>query len=334
MANIIITGSASIISHSYGNPHQNSPVICETSAPNKTSVKSIPPKNISGSVSSVHNTEKTVDAGETILGKTQSAIKDALSDPVIVGQTAQPSKNDAAQPLSNTRSDDTTEDSTQKVHQDSRSGTFAGVGVTSEARSSLEADFDLGRFLFPGVSVLSSASPAPAIKISHAVFAVSGLQGKYQGSNTKSCGGVCSDAGSALESSNPKSALGDPPKTIGSNQILDVIASENGVPDNFETDPVGSNLQKGSPPVKPVCAADLRRVVSPEVWPRFPEAVWNDAAVIASEILKFPPPAGAQGMNPLVPPNIVSPDAVLTGAPVIPPVPPVVEPVTPSDPVC
>ncbi|KAL6579004.1 hypothetical protein OROMI_009220 [Orobanche minor] len=39
----------------------------------------------------------------------------------------------------------------------------------------------------------------------------------------------------------------------------------------------------------PISVADLRGVVSKEGWARFPEAVWNDAAVIASEILKYSP---------------------------------------------
>ncbi|KAL6510621.1 hypothetical protein OROHE_021238 [Orobanche hederae] len=334
MADCFITGSASIISHSFGNPKQNSPVICENSAQIKTSVESSHPKNGSGTVSIVHNNGKIVVAGETLLGKTQSAMSDA---PI---------------PLSNTRSAEIIEDSTKKVHTDTRSGVSSAPVL----------DVDLGCFIFP-----------------EAVNDVS---------SNKSCGRVSSQGGSALESSVPKAVLGDRPKINESNQTLEVPASGNGISPQFGANTVGLNHLKdpviaaagllvtskipvvptpvansgsaqnleglssapgvpsGSPfpgvrvpgSVKPISAADLRGAVSPEVWARFPEAVWIDAAVIASEILTAPPPEGsaasyaptvAQGMAILAPPNIVSPAALLTGAPVVPPV---VKPVTPSDP--
>ncbi|KAL6550531.1 hypothetical protein OROMI_021019 [Orobanche minor] len=286
MADITLIGSATTISHSFGNPHQNSPVICEIAAPKKPSVESTIHKNVAGSVSTVHNTQKNVVAGETLLGKTQSVISDIPSDPVLDGQTAQPSKNDADSPLPISISASSIEDSTKKAPLDTRSG----------GSSAPVLDVDLGYFIFPGAVIGASSN--------------------------KSSGRVLSQGGSALDSSVPKVVLGDRPKIIGSNQTLEVLASENGISPQTEVDPVGLNLLKdpiigatsllvaskipvvpssvvkpgssqnlvglssaagvpsGSPipgarvpsSVKPISVADLRGAVSLEVWARFPEA--------------------------------------------------------------
>ncbi|KAL6579793.1 hypothetical protein OROMI_007817 [Orobanche minor] len=313
----VITGSATIISTSCGNPILNSPVLGEHPASKKSSVLDIIPKNVPASVSSVKISEKSIAVGKSLLRKTQWAINDVPPDPICEGQSALPSRNDAAQPISNTRSTDIMEDSTKK----------ASLGV------------DLWCFIFP-----EAVKEVPS---------------------TKSFGGVLLQGGSSLEWSDPKAGLGDPPKSSGSFPSLEAFSAKNDVPDDTGSDPMDPNLLKGSASsefpmvntpvanngsaqilegsspaicipygsVKPVCAADLRRAVYPEVWARFPEAVWKDAAVIASEILNLPPPAGSarspippigQGMDPLIPPNTFSPDFV-------PPVAPVVKPVTPSD---
>ncbi|KAL6579790.1 hypothetical protein OROMI_007814 [Orobanche minor] len=313
MADCSIIGSASIISYSFENPKHISPVICEISTQKKPSVDPSHPKNSSGTVSLLHNTEKNVEDSESLAGKS----KPAISDAVIA--------------LSNHRSTETTEDSSKKIYTGTRSGVSSAPVVPR----------DLGCFIFPE--------------------AVKDVSSKI------TSGRVSSPGGSALESSGPKVDPEVLPKSSGSFATFEAIAGKINVSAKTGSDPV--DLLKGSassvnpvvnPPVannssahilegsssasgfsvKPLCAADLRRAVSPEVWARFLEAVWNDAAVIASEILKLPPPAGSagtplhsvgQGMDPLIPPNNFSPDAVLTGASFVPPVPPVGKPVTPSD---
>ncbi|KAL6579787.1 hypothetical protein OROMI_007811 [Orobanche minor] len=177
---------------------------------------------------------------------------------------------------------------------------------------------DLGGFIFPGAAI-DVASKKTSERVS------------FKGD-------------SALESLEPKavqSLEGSPLSREASAAIEGVFAQIGSdllkVPvSSFAGSSSAFGVPPGSSPVPPVCAADLWRSVSPDVWARFPEAVWSDAAVIASEILKFPPPAGSggaansqvpPGMALLVPPKIVSPDVVLAGASK-----PAVKPVTPSDP--
>ncbi|KAL6578152.1 hypothetical protein OROMI_010480 [Orobanche minor] len=293
MADCFITGSATIVSNSFGNPTQNV-LLCENTDPKIIAVTSSLPKNDSGPIFIRQNTEKIVFTGESLTGKPQTVTSDALI------------------PLSNPRSTDIIHDSSNKGGSGARS---VGSGV------------DLGVFLFPGAvndvpGNISEGSVPPlvssAFKNSPLVSGLADFQGNKLGSNIPS----------------PVAVSGSAPDSGGSSSA-----------------PVANKFSEGSPPafglpsgsVNPVCAADLRRAVSPEVWARFPETVWKDAAVIASEILKLPPPVGSpgstiplvgKGMDPLIPSNNsfnAAPDAVLTGTSVIPPVPPVVKPVTPSD---
>ncbi|KAL6578148.1 hypothetical protein OROMI_010476 [Orobanche minor] len=274
MADVIITGSATIISHAFANPNQTAPLNCENSALKKLSIEAIIPKNVSDSVSSVEKSENHVAADEILLGKTLLAIND----------TPSPSKKDVSKPIACNRSTDIVEDSTKKGPQDTRSRIFSpsGLGV------------DLGSFLFPEVVV--------------------------DGSGNKSSGKSLVSKGSASKI----------PVVIPPEPVAVVIPSFSGVAQALE----------GPAPCGGVCVADLRRAVSSEVWARFPEAVWKDAAVIASEILKLPPAAGSagppfppvgHGMDSSIPPNIVKSAAVLAGEPVVTPVLPAVKPVTPSD---
>ncbi|KAL6580717.1 hypothetical protein OROMI_006640 [Orobanche minor] len=76
----------------------------------------------------------------------------------------------------------------------------------------------------------------------------------------------------------------------------------------------GQKANHGSPnpcAASPISVADLRGVVSEEVWARFPEAVWNDAAVIASEILKYSPSDVSPTTPPPVPPVVSAPVVAL-----------------------
>ncbi|KAL6579791.1 hypothetical protein OROMI_007815 [Orobanche minor] len=279
----VIMGSATIISTSCGNPILNSRVLGENPASKKSSMLDIIPKNVPASVSSVKISEKSIVVGKSLLRKTQLAINDVPPDPICEGQSALPSRNDAAQPISNTRSTDIMEDSTKK----------ASLGV------------DLWCFIFPEAS---RRFPAP---------------NPLEGSRCK--------ADLLWNGRILRRVLEIPPNPLDLSHTWRLLLLKM----MFPMIPEGSSPAIGIPygSVKPVCAADLRRAVSPEVWARFPEAVWKDATVIASEILKLPPPAGSagspippvgQGMDPLIAPNTFSPDFV-------PPVAPVVKPVTPSD---
>ncbi|KAL6510628.1 hypothetical protein OROHE_021245 [Orobanche hederae] len=265
MADIYISGSASIVSQTFGNPNHISPIICEIAEQKKLTDNSSTSKNVSGTVSLLHNTAKNVDDSESPSGKT----KPAISDAVIA--------------LSNLGSTESSEDPPKKISTGNRSGVSSAPVV----------DGDLGCFIFPEV--------------------VNDVSSKITSARASSPGG------SALESPGPKAVPDDLPKSSGSFPTPEAFAAKNDVSAKTGSDPV--DLLKGSassanpvvnPPVvnngfahilegssldsgfvvKPVCAADLRRAVSPEVWARFPEAVWNAAAVIASEILKLPPPTG------------------------------------------
>ncbi|KAL6579795.1 hypothetical protein OROMI_007819 [Orobanche minor] len=314
MSYCFITGSATIISNSFGNPPQKDSVLCENTDSKKTLVNSSLHKNVSYSSPLIHPDGKKVDAGNTHTGKTQLVICD---------------EKDADLTIPNTRSTETIEGSTKKETQNTR----------SDVSSTPVLGVDLGCFIFPE--------------------AVSDFVSK------KSSDRISSQGGSAKVSSDPGVVSGSPltlgamvakdgvpaqigPDVVGSNLLRDPISSN--IP--VVPAPVANKILEGSAPafglpsgsVNPVCAADLRRAVSSEVWARFPEAVWKDAAVIASEILKLPPPARSggspipqvgKGMDPLIPSNNsnnFSPNTVLTGASVVPTVPPVVKPVTPSDP--
>ncbi|KAL6579788.1 hypothetical protein OROMI_007812 [Orobanche minor] len=244
----------------------------------------------------IHN--KSTTQCESLFGKN----KPAISDAVIA--------------LSNHRSTETSEDSSKKISTGTRSGVSSTPVVV----------VDLGCFLF-----LRRYTMFPATN-------------QVEGSR------LWEDL--LWKAPFLRRVAETPPKTSGSKPSLEAFAASNGLSAQTGSDPVDLNLLKGSassenpvdptpvantgflegssPPlgvpsgsVKQVGAADLRMAVSPEVWARFPEAVWNDAALIASEILKLPPPAGSASSPFLT----VGQD----GGVVVLPVPPVVKPVTPSD---
>ncbi|KAL6578997.1 hypothetical protein OROMI_009213 [Orobanche minor] len=90
------------------------------------------------------------------------------------------------------------------------------------------------------------------------------------------------------------------PKIIGSGQILNTSTSDKiaGGSASFPVQEGTRNLLKDPVPQKSgesgfCLPPDPRDAVSRETWARFPEAVWKDAAVIVSEILKQANPGGS-----------------------------------------